>query len=33
MPTREALLRTFPKVDDPEIQARRQHTIEVLLVE
>jgi hypothetical protein len=31
MPTREELLRRFPKVDDPEIQARRQHTIEVLL--
>jgi hypothetical protein len=31
MPTREELLRRFPKVDDPEIQARTQHMIDVLL--
>jgi len=31
MPTREELLWRFPPVDDPEILARRQHTIEVLL--
>ena len=32
MPTREELLRRFPPVDDdPELLARRQHIIEVLL--
>jgi hypothetical protein len=31
MPTREELLRRFPPVDDPEILARRQHILDVLL--
>ena len=31
MPTRQELLSRFPKVDDPEIEARRQHIIEVML--
>src|SRR3954469_2761734 len=31
MPTREELLWRFGKVDDPEIEARRQHILEVLL--
>jgi hypothetical protein len=31
MPTREELLRRFAPVDDPEIQARRQHILQVLL--
>ena len=31
LPTREELLRRFPPVDDPEILARRQHILEVLL--
>jgi hypothetical protein len=31
MPTREELLRRFAPVDDPEIMARRHHTLEVLL--
>jgi len=31
MPTREALLSRFGKVADPEIEARRQHILEVLL--
>ncbi len=31
MPTREDLLRRFGKVDDPEIEARRQHILKVLL--
>ena len=31
MPTREELLRRFAPVDDPEIQARRQHILKVLL--
>jgi len=31
MPTRQELLSRFGKVDDPEIEARRQHILEVLL--
>lgn len=31
LPTREELLARFRKTDDPEILARRQHIIEVLL--
>jgi hypothetical protein len=31
MPTRQELLSKFGKVDDPEIEARRQHILEVLL--
>jgi hypothetical protein len=31
MPTRQELLARFGKVDDPEIEARRQHILEVLL--
>jgi len=31
MPTREELLRRFAPVDDPEIEARRQHILQVLL--
>ena len=31
MPTREELLRRFAPVDDPEIEARRQHILKVLL--
>jgi len=31
MPTREELLWRFGKVDDPEIEARRQHILEALL--
>jgi hypothetical protein len=31
MPTREELLRRFSPVDDPEIEARRQHILKVLL--
>jgi hypothetical protein len=31
MPTRQELLSRFPKIDDPEIEARRQHIIEVML--
>jgi hypothetical protein len=31
LPTREELLRRFPRVDDPEILARRKHIIRVLL--
>ena len=31
MPTRQELLWRFGKVDDPEIEARRQHILEVLL--
>jgi hypothetical protein len=31
LPTREELLRRFGKVDDPEVLARRQHIIKVLL--
>ena len=31
MPTREELLRRFPPIDDPEILARRQHILRVLL--
>ena len=31
MPTREELLRTFAPVDDPEIEARRQHILQILL--
>ena len=31
MPTREELLRRFGPVEDPEIEARRQHILEVLL--
>jgi hypothetical protein len=31
MPTREELLRRFVPVDDPEIEARRQHILKVLL--
>ena len=31
MPTREELLQRFAPVDDPEIMARRHHTLEVLL--
>jgi hypothetical protein len=31
MPTRQELLSRFGKVDDPEIEARRQHILDVLL--
>jgi hypothetical protein len=31
MPTREELLSRFGEVDDPEIEARRQHILQVLL--
>jgi hypothetical protein len=31
MPTREELLRRFGPVEDPEIEARRQHILKVLL--
>jgi hypothetical protein len=31
MPTRQELLWRFGKVDDPEIEARRQHILDVLL--
>ena len=31
MPTRDELLRRFGPVEDPEIEARRQHIIKVLL--
>jgi hypothetical protein len=31
MPTRQELPRRFPKVDDPEIQARRQEILDCLL--
>ena len=31
VPTRQELLSRFGKVDDPEIEARRQHILEVLL--
>ena len=31
MPTRQELLSKFGKVDDPEIEARRQHILKVLL--
>ena len=31
MPTRDELIRRFGKVDDPEIEARRQHILKVLL--
>ena len=31
MPTREELLWSFGKVDDPELEARRQHILDVLL--
>jgi len=31
LPTREELLRDFPPVDDPEIMARRRHSLRVLL--
>jgi hypothetical protein len=31
MPTREELIRRFAPVDDPEIMARRQHILDVLL--
>jgi hypothetical protein len=31
MPTREELLQTFGSVGDPEIDARRQHILKVLL--
>ena len=31
MPTRQELLSRFGKVDDPKIEARRQHILEVLL--
>jgi hypothetical protein len=31
LPTREELLQRFGKVDDPEIEARRQHILKVLL--
>jgi hypothetical protein len=31
MPTQEELLRRFSRVDDPEIEARRQHILKVLL--
>jgi hypothetical protein len=31
MPTREELLRRFRKVEDPEVEARRQHILDVLL--
>jgi len=31
MPTREELLERFVPVDDPEIEARRQHILKVLL--
>jgi hypothetical protein len=31
MPTREELLERFAPVDDPEIEARRQHILKVLL--
>jgi hypothetical protein len=31
MPTREELLQRFGPVDDPEIEARRQHILQVLL--
>jgi hypothetical protein len=31
IPSREDLLRKFGKVEDPEIEARRQHILEVLL--
>jgi hypothetical protein len=33
MPTREELIRKFGKVDDPEIEARRQHILQILLEE
>jgi hypothetical protein len=31
MPTQEELLRRFSRVDDPEIEARRQHILKILL--
>ena len=31
MPTREELLWRFGKADDPEVEARRQHILKVLL--